>query len=84
MAMAQSFTQVSSLKYPGTLLYFFVGGGEVIREGGIIIRLAHTIFKISFFSPGYIIKGGVPISRLCSVVWWVDRNMDFLSIRRFG
>ena len=27
-------TQVSSLKYPGILLFFFVGGGEIVREGG--------------------------------------------------
>ena len=27
-------TQVSPLKYQGTLLYFFIGGGKVIREGG--------------------------------------------------
>ena len=42
---------------------FSLGEGKLLEKGDIIIRLARTIFKISFFSLGYIIKGGVPISR---------------------
>ena len=57
-------TQVSPLKYLRTLLYFSLEEGKYLEKGDIIIRPAHTIFKISFFSPGYIIKGGVPISRV--------------------
>ena len=38
------FTQVSPLKYPGTLLYLFVGGGEIFREGGYYYQASSHYF----------------------------------------
>ena len=53
-------TQVSPLKYQGTLLYFFIGGGEVIREGGHF-----DFFHLdTLLREGCLLVGGISMEKL--------------------
>ena len=53
-------TQVSPLKYQGTLLYFFIEGGKVIREGGHF-----DFFHLNtLLSEGCLLVGGISMEKL--------------------
>ena len=50
-----------SIKIPRDIIIFFVGGEDIFRD--ILSGYLAPFLKFHFFSPGYIIKEGVPISR---------------------
>ena len=53
-------TQVSPLKYQGTLLYVFIGGGKVIREGGHF-----DFFHLdTLLREGCLLVGGISMEKL--------------------